>query len=59
MQKFEAKGVPSPIETLVTSLEFGLIGGAIMSLVSSAIVKKNVTNEDAFDEAMDEVNKEE
>lgn len=59
MQKFEAKGVPTPIETLVTSLEFGLIGGAIMSLVSSAIVKKNVDNEDAFDEAMDEVNKEE
>lgn len=59
MQKFEAKGVPSPLETLITSMEFGLIGGAIMSLISSAIVKKNVTSEDAFDEAMEEVNKEE
>jgi hypothetical protein len=59
MQKFEAKGVPSPIETLITSMEFGLIGGAIMSLISSAIVKKNATNEDAFDEAMDEVKNEE
>lgn len=59
MQKFEAKGVPSPLETLITSMEFGLIGGAIMSLISSAIVKKNVTSEDAFDEAMDEVKNEE
>ena len=59
MQKFEAKGIPSPIETLIASMEFGLIGGAIMSLISSAIVKKNVTNEDAFDEAMDEVKNEE
>lgn len=59
MRKFEAKGVPSPIETLITSMEFGLIGGAIMSLISSAIVKKNATNEDAFDEAMDEVKNEE
>lgn len=59
MQKFEAKGIPSPMETLITSLEFGLIGGAIMSLISSAIVKKNINNEDAFDEAMDEVKKEE
>lgn len=59
MQKFEAKGIPSPIETLITSMEFGLIGGAIMSLISSAIIKKNATNEDAFDEAMDEVKNEE
>lgn len=59
MQKFEAKGIPSPIETLITSMEFGLIGGAIMSLISSAIVKKNATSEDAFDEAMDEVKNEE
>jgi hypothetical protein len=59
MKKFEAKGVPSPIETLITSMEFGLIGGAIMSLISSAIVKKNATSEDAFDEAMDEVKNEE
>lgn len=59
MQKFEAKGIPSPVETLIKSMEFGLIGGAIMSLISSAIVKKNATSEDAFDEAMDEVKNEE
>lgn len=55
MKKFEDKGIPSPLEALKSSMIFGLIGGAIMSLISSAIVKKNVTNEDAFDEAMEEV----
>jgi uncharacterized membrane protein (DUF485 family) len=59
MAKFEERGIPTPIETLVSSLESGLIGGAIMSLISSAIVKKNVKGEDAFDEAMEEVKNEE
>jgi len=60
MKKFEDKGIPTPIETLWSSLKFGLIGGAIMSLISSAIVKKNVSNnEDAFDEAMEDVKTEE
>jgi hypothetical protein len=59
MAKFEQRGIPTPIETLVSSLEGGLIGGAIMSLISSAIVKKNVKGEDDFDEAMEEVKNEE
>lgn len=59
MSKFEEKGIPTPIETLVSSLEGGLIGGAIMSLISSAIVKKNVKGEDAFDEAMEDIKTEE
>ena len=59
MQKFEEKGIPSPIETLIASVEFGLIGGGIMSLISSAIVKKNANNEDAFDEAMEDIKTEE
>jgi uncharacterized membrane protein (DUF485 family) len=59
MIKIEEKGVPSPIETLVSSLEGGLIGGAIMSLISSAIVKKNARGgEDEFDEAMEEIKSE-
>lgn len=58
MKKFEEQGIPSPLQTLKSSLIFGLIGGAIMSLISSAIIKKNVTNEDAFDEAMEEVKSE-
>lgn len=59
MAKFEQRGIPTPIETLVSSLEGGLIGGAIISLISSAIVKKNVKGEDDFDEAMEEVKNEE
>lgn len=59
MAKFEQRGIPTPIETLVSSLEGGLIGGAIMSLISSATVKKNVKGEDDFDEAMEEVKNEE
>ena len=60
MIKIEEKGIPSPIETLVSSLEGGLIGGAIMSLISSAIVKKNARGgEDEFDEAMEEIKTEE
>lgn len=57
MAKLENRGIPSPMETLVSSLEGGLIGGAIMSLISSAIVKKNVKDggEDAFDEAMEDI----
>jgi uncharacterized membrane protein (DUF485 family) len=57
MAKFEQKVIPSPMETLITSLQGGVIGGAIMSLISSAIVKKNVKDggEDAFDEAMEDV----
>lgn len=59
MIKFEQKGIPSPMETLVSSLYGGIIGGAIMSLISSAIVKKNVKGEDAFDEAMEDIKTEE
>ncbi|MGE5395349.1 MAG: DUF4199 domain-containing protein [Candidatus Saccharibacteria bacterium] len=59
MVKFEEKGIPSPLETLTSTLESGLIGGAIISLISSAIVKKNSHKEDAFDEAMEDVKTEE
>jgi len=56
MASIENKGISSPMETLVTSLEGGLIGGAIMSLISSAIVKKNAHGgEDDFDQAMEDV----
>jgi hypothetical protein len=59
MKKFEEKGIPSPLETLTASLQFGLIGGVFMSLISSAIVKKNINSEDAFDDAMEDVKTEE
>jgi prepilin signal peptidase PulO-like enzyme (type II secretory pathway) len=59
MSKFETQEIPTPIKMLVSSLKSGLIAGAIMSLISSAIVKKNASNEDAFDEAMEDVKTEE
>ncbi len=59
MNDFQAKGTPTPIEVLKQSVIFGIIGGSIMSLISSAIVKKNKDNDDAFDEAMEEVKTEE
>ena len=59
MVKFEEQELPSPIDSLITSLKFGLIGGSIMSLLSSAIVKKNTHKNDVFDEAMEEVKTEE
>jgi prepilin signal peptidase PulO-like enzyme (type II secretory pathway) len=57
--KFQEQGIPSAIDSLVSSLKFGLIGGAIMSLISSAIVKKNITSNDAFTEAMEDIKTEE
>ena len=58
MTKFEQKGVKTPFETVIANIEGGLIGGSIMSLISSAIVKKNKKS-DAFEEAMDEIKPEE
>ncbi len=41
--KFEEQGIPGVWEQLRSTLMFGVIGGAIMSLISSAIVKKDNT----------------
>ena len=55
MNKMQARGAQTPIQILKQSIIFGLIGGSIMSLISSAIVKKNINKDDAFEEAMEEV----
>jgi len=55
MRTFEEKGVPTPLDSLQQAILGGFVGGAIMSLISSAIVKKNTIKEDAFDEAMEEI----
>ncbi len=59
MRAFEEKGVPTPMQSVQSALLNGIIGGSIMSLISSAIVKKNTQKEDAFEEAMDEVKNDE
>lgn len=41
IKSMEAKGVSTPLDALLSSVSFGLIGGAIVSLLSAAIVKKN------------------
>lgn len=58
LSKFEEKGIPTAFESLRQNLLSGFIGGSILSLISSAIVKKK-TNEDAFEEAMDDIKSEE
>jgi len=55
MTKFDKQEIPTPIDSLISSLKFGLFGGTIMSLISSAIVKKNPHKDDAFEEAMEDV----
>jgi hypothetical protein len=37
---FQSRGIPSVGKQLITSLLTGLIGGAILSVISAAIVKK-------------------
>ena len=59
MRAFEEKGIPTPFESVRQAILGWLIGGAIMSLISSAIVKKNKEKEDAFEEAMEEIKTEE
>ncbi|MGQ8335208.1 DUF4199 domain-containing protein [Sunxiuqinia sp. A32] len=59
LNQMAAQEKPTPLQLLRQSVIFGLIGGSIMSLISSAIIKKNINNEDAFDEAMEEVKSEE
>lgn len=43
MAKFEEQGVPDAMQMVKQTLMGGVIGGAIMSLISSAIVKKDNT----------------
>jgi len=41
--RFEEEGIPSAFKQLQQGLIFGIIGGAIMALISAAIVKKDTT----------------
>ncbi len=59
LNQMQADGTPTPVQVLKQSIIFGLVGGTFMSLISSAIVKKRKEDENAFDEAMEEVKSEE
>lgn len=58
MVKFEDQPVPSAFEALKSALLSGVILGSVISLITSAIVKKNA-NLDNYQEAMSELNSEE
>jgi hypothetical protein len=58
LKKFEGMKAPTPVESMVGSLQNGLIVGAILSLISSAIVKKNKA-ESGYEAAMKEIDDEE
>ena len=45
MRRFEDQGVPTLAKTIRQSLIAGVIGGAIMSLISAAIGKKRPADE--------------
>lgn len=58
MIKLEAQEIPTAAGALISSLKMGLIGGAIIALITSAIVKKNNRRDD-FEGAMNELKSEE
>ena len=58
LSQMENTKTPSPMQVLGSSVISGFIGGTIMSLISSAIIKKKRKDEDAFEEAMEEVKSE-
>ena len=56
MTQFEKREQVTPFQFLQQSLASGLIGGSVMSLISSAIVKKNPNkSSDPFEKAMSEI----
>lgn len=59
MVKFEEQTPQSAVETMFSALTSGLIGGSIISLITSAIVKKNTGNRDDFEDAMSGLKSEE
>lgn len=54
LKTFENMKAPTPVETMFSSLESGLLGGLFFSLISAAIVKKNKAK-NGFEQAMSEI----
>lgn len=59
MIQFEEQTPQSAADTMVSALTSGLIGGSIIALITSAIVKKNTGNPNDFEDAMSELKSEE
>lgn len=58
LKAFETMKVPTPIESMLSSLESGFFGGLFFALISALIVKKNIVK-NGFDQAMSKITEEE
>ncbi len=58
LKAFETIKVPTPIESMLSSLESGFFGGLFFALISALIVKKNIVK-NGFDQAMSKITEEE
>ena len=54
LSKFDGMEVPTPIEKVISGIQGNIIGGAILSLIAAAIVKKS-KKKSGFEEAMSEI----
>lgn len=58
LKAFETIKAPTPIESMLSSLESGFFGGLFFALISALIVKKNIVK-NGFDQAMSKISEEE
>lgn len=58
LKAIETMEVPTPVQSTFSGLQQNIIYGAVLSLISAAIVKKN-KDKSGFAKAMDEINDEE
>ena len=58
MVQIDAKPIPTPMETMTSALMSGLIGGSIIALITSLVIRKN-TVKDEYEEAMSDIKSEE
>lgn len=56
VNKFDGMEIPTPIQAMVSGIKNNIIGGAILSLIAGAIVKKSKSNKKGgFESAMSEI----
>ena len=58
LKAIETMEVPTPVQSTFSGLQQNIIYGAVLALISAAIVKKN-KDKSGFAKAMDEINDEE
>jgi hypothetical protein len=58
LKAIETMEVPTPVQSTFSGLQQNIIYGAVLALISAAIIKKN-KDKSGFAKAMDEINDEE